>query len=295
MMFQFISLRIGIKMRYAQLVMGPAGSGKSTYCNTIRTHCETLQRTVHMVNLDPAAEEFNYPVSVDIRELVQVDDVMEAEDLRLGPNGGLVFCMEYLSKNLDWLHEQLGTDEEDDYVIFDCPGQIELYTHIPVMKHVVDSLHAWDFRVCGVFIVDAQFLVDAAKYFSGVLSALSAMVQLEIPHVNIMTKMDLLSKKDMQDVEKYLNPEAGLLVNELTQSLPVKYKRLNKAISSLIDDYSLVNFIPLNVKEEESIHDVLTYVDNSIQYGEDLEPREIADVEEQDPDFDRDYYSEHLS
>jgi len=282
-------------MRYAQLVMGPAGSGKSTYCNTIRTHCETLQRTVHMVNLDPAAEEFNYPVSVDIRELVQVDDVMEAEDLRLGPNGGLVFCMEYLSKNLDWLHEQLGTDEEDDYVIFDCPGQIELYTHIPVMKHVVDSLHAWDFRVCGVFIVDAQFLVDAAKYFSGVLSALSAMVQLEIPHVNIMTKMDLLSKKDMQDVEKYLNPEAGLLVNELTQSLPVKYKRLNKAISSLIDDYSLVNFIPLNVKEEESIHDVLTYVDNSIQYGEDLEPREIADVEEQDPDFDRDYYSEHLS
>lgn len=30
----------------------------------------------------------------DIRDLVQVEDVMEDEDLKLGPNGGLVFCLE---------------------------------------------------------------------------------------------------------------------------------------------------------------------------------------------------------
>ena len=27
-------------------------------------HCETLRRTVHVVNLDPAAEHFDYPVLV---------------------------------------------------------------------------------------------------------------------------------------------------------------------------------------------------------------------------------------
>lgn len=32
----------------------------------------------------------------DIRELVELDDVMEADDLKLGPNGGLVFCIEYV-------------------------------------------------------------------------------------------------------------------------------------------------------------------------------------------------------
>ena len=95
-------------MRYAQLVMGPAGSGKSTYCKYIHEHCETLKREVNVINLDPAAENFSYPVYADIRELVDVNDVMEAEDLRLGPNGGLVFCMEYLMQNLDWLNEQLG-------------------------------------------------------------------------------------------------------------------------------------------------------------------------------------------
>ena len=60
---------------------------------------------------------------VDIRELIQVDDVMEDPSLRFGPNGGLVFCMEYLANNLDWLEESLG-HVEDDYILFDCPGSV---------------------------------------------------------------------------------------------------------------------------------------------------------------------------
>ena len=31
---------------------------------------------------------------LDIRELIEVDDVMDDDALRFGPNGGLVFCME---------------------------------------------------------------------------------------------------------------------------------------------------------------------------------------------------------
>lgn len=58
----------------------------------------------------------------DIRELIQVDDVMEDHSLRFGPNGGLVFCMEYFANNFDWLEESLG-HVEDDYILFDCPGK----------------------------------------------------------------------------------------------------------------------------------------------------------------------------
>ena len=55
---------------------------------------------------DPAAESFAYPVSFDVRDLVTLEDVME--ELSLGPNGGLLYCMEYLEENLDeWLGEQL--------------------------------------------------------------------------------------------------------------------------------------------------------------------------------------------
>lgn len=52
-----------------------------------------------------------------------VDDVMEDESLRFGPNGGLVFCMEYFANNFDWLEESLG-HVEDDYILFDCPGKV---------------------------------------------------------------------------------------------------------------------------------------------------------------------------
>ena len=82
-------------------------------------------------------------------------------------------------------------------------GQIELYTHIPVMRRLVDTLHSWDFRIGGVFLLDAQFLVESSKFFSGILSALSAMVQLEIPHINVLSKMDLLSKESMKTIERY--------------------------------------------------------------------------------------------
>lgn len=50
--------------RYGQLVMGPAGAGKSTYCATMQKHCESTKRSAHVVNLDPAAEIFEYAVSI---------------------------------------------------------------------------------------------------------------------------------------------------------------------------------------------------------------------------------------
>lgn len=81
-------------MRYAVLVTGPAGAGKSTFCNGLMTHLQTAKRSGHLVNLDPAANSgaFEYEPSIDIRDLISLDDVME--HLGYGPNGGLVYCFE---------------------------------------------------------------------------------------------------------------------------------------------------------------------------------------------------------
>ena len=40
-----------------------------------------------------------------------------------------------------------------------------------------------------------NFCIDTPKFFAGVMTAMSAMLQLGIPHINVMTKMDLLGKK----------------------------------------------------------------------------------------------------
>ncbi|CAO3660815.1 unnamed protein product [Rhizopus stolonifer] len=309
--------------RHCQLVMGPAGSGKSTYCATMMTHCQTAGRRVHLVNLDPAAENFEYEPTIDIRDLITLEDVME--ELDYGPNGGLIYCLEFLVNNIDWLEEEIG-DYEDDYLIFDCPGQIELYTHFPIMKRICESLSRLNMAICGVYCLESQFIEDKSKYFSGVLSAMSAMVNLEIPHINVMTKMDLiegdygnkkvsedededddeesaaakkrrrqkrrrrLMEKAMNDreMDRYLEPDPLLIAEDAevvyegeeptTRSL--KFQALNQAIVQLIDDYSMVKFLPLNITDEDSTEYVLSHVDNSMQYGEDLEPKEPEDVPE---------------
>jgi GTPase SAR1 family protein len=119
-------------------------------------------------------------------------------------------CCRYLMQNPDWLEEQLG-DVDDDYILFDCPGQIELYTHMTIVRQLVELLQQrCNFRVCGVFLVDSQFMVDGSKFLSGTMAALSVMVNLELPHINILTKMDLLSKSARSQVDRLVKSDSAI-------------------------------------------------------------------------------------
>ncbi|XP_078741788.1 GPN-loop GTPase 3 [Lampetra fluviatilis] len=340
--------------RYAHLVMGPAGSGKSTYCAMMLEHLSALRRSAAVVNLDPAAEHFSYPVAIDVRDLIEVGDVTEDDSLGLGPNGGLIFCMEHLVANPSWLELALGQDEddyllidcpgeddyllidcpgeddyllidcpgeddyllidcpgeddyllidcpgeddyllidcpgeddyllidcpgEDDYLLIDCPGQVELYTHLPVMRELVGQLQHLGVRVCGVFLLDSHFMMEAFKYVSGVLTALSAMVSLEIPQVNVLSKMDLLSPGARKQIHKFLEPDLCEYLDEGSGAwASEKFKRLSKSISDLVSvswtTPAMVRFMPLDRSEDDSVDAILAQVDSALQYGEDEEPR----------------------
>lgn len=62
---------------------------QSTYCSALAQYGVDTKRNIDVVNLDPAAEHFTYEPLVDIRELIQVQDTMEDEELHFGPNGML--------------------------------------------------------------------------------------------------------------------------------------------------------------------------------------------------------------
>jgi Conserved hypothetical ATP binding protein len=84
---------------------------------------------------------------------------------------------------------------EDDYLLIDCPGQIELFTHIPVLRTFVDYLKNDGWNVCAIFCLDSHFVTDSAKFIAGCFQALAAMVTLEVAHINVLTKVDLLENK----------------------------------------------------------------------------------------------------
>ena len=73
-------------MSFGQLVIGPAGCGKTTYCNGMQQYLRLIGRTVSVINLDPANDSLPYDCAVDISDLVSLEQVMSQFDL--GPNGG---------------------------------------------------------------------------------------------------------------------------------------------------------------------------------------------------------------
>jgi hypothetical protein len=238
------------------------------------------------------------------------------EELEYGPNGGLVYCFEFLMENLDWLTEALEPITEEYLIIFDLPGQIELYTHIPIIPNLARYLAragALDIRLCAAYLLESTFVLDRAKFFAGTLSAMSAMLMLEMPHVNVLSKMDLVKDQvKARDLDDFLTPDSALLDtdplerarvrevgverNEVEEAeLAVKgpaeagmvmrgasFRRLNRAVANLIDSFSMVRFLKLDLTDEDSVESVLSHIDDCIQYHEAQEPREPDDELETD-------------
>ena len=70
-------------------------------------------------------------------------------------------------------------DFEDDYLIFDCPGQIELYSHIGIMPRLITMLTNQGFafpyeiiccsyNLCVVYLLDSHFMSDVGKFLAGI-------------------------------------------------------------------------------------------------------------------------------
>lgn len=71
---------------FGQLVIGPPGAGKTTYCNGMQQMCHALHRQCILINLDPSNDELPYDCHIDIKNLITVENVMQ--NYQLGPNGG---------------------------------------------------------------------------------------------------------------------------------------------------------------------------------------------------------------
>jgi hypothetical protein len=272
-------------------------------------HLQHSRRSCFYVNLDPAADDFAYEPDLDIKDLISLEDVME--EMSLGPNGGLIYCFEFLLENLDFLTTAIEPLSEEYLILFDLPGQIELYTHIPLLPRLVQHLGrmgSLNISLCATYLLEATFVIDKAKFFAGTLSAMSAMIMLELPHVNILSKTDLV--KDLvgkRELKRFVDPDRALLDDEDTgrgsaaHTVDVRnpaeidtvmsggsFKQLNRAVAKLIDDFSMVSFLKLDAQDEDSVGDILSYIDDAIQFHEAQEPREPREAEAAEPAWEND-------
>uniref|UniRef100_A0A803MYR1 GPN-loop GTPase 2 n=1 Tax=Chenopodium quinoa TaxID=63459 RepID=A0A803MYR1_CHEQI len=219
-------------MVFGQVVIGPPGSGKTTYCNGMSQFLPQIGRKVAIINLDPANDALPYDCAVNIEELVNLSDVMNEHSL--GPNGGLVYCMDYLEKNVDWLESKLKPLLKDHYLLFDFPGQVELFfLHSSAKNFIMKLVKKLNLRLTAVHLVDAHLCSDAGKYISALLLSLSTMLHMELPHVNVFSKIDLIESygKLAFNLDFYTDAQdLSYLLHCLDQDLRAAKYRCTKAI-----------------------------------------------------------------
>lgn len=175
----------------------------------------------------------------------------------LGPNGALLYCMESLEVNFDWLKERIESFDPESYFVFDFPGQVELFTN---HESVFNLIHALErqlhFRLVAVHLADSTHCKDPFRFISLAMITLQSMVRLECPQINIMSKFDKFNSLSMEESEESLPlsfyadcQDLSLLMRPA--SIPQRYSSLTQAIAEMIDDFGMVSFIPLAVEDKE--------------------------------------------
>lgn len=256
-------------MPFCQLVIGPPGCGKSTYCNGMHQFMSAIGRRCAVVNLDPGNDCVEYPCAVNVAKWLDIQNIMDNFDL--GPNGATIFAMDALLEHVDWLTDALSELGSDQYVLIDCPGQVELFTHHSALHGIIQRLVKSGFRIVVVNLVEALHCAEPSKYVSALLLSLQSMLMLELPQVNVLSKIDLLSYQadlpfnlefytEVQDLE-YLRP---LLANDPRLA---RFAKLNDAIIGLIEDFPMVGFETLCVEDKSSMTRLLHVIDRAGGYA----------------------------
>ncbi|CCK71330.1 GTPase GPN2 KNAG_0G02740 [Huiozyma naganishii CBS 8797] len=261
-------------MPFAQIVIGPPGSGKSTYCHGCSQFFNAIGRHSQIVNMDPANDRLPYPCAVDIRDFITLEEIMQEQSL--GPNGGLMYALESLDQSIDLFILQIKNlvMEERAYLVFDCPGQVELFTHHSALFHIYKRLEKeLDLRFCVVNLIDCYYITSPSQYISILLLALRSMLMMDLPQVNVFSKIDMLKSygplpfkldyyTDVQDLD-YLLPHVEA---EGTSVLGKNYSKLTATISEMVSDFNLVSFEVLAVDDKESMINLQSVVDKANGY-----------------------------
>ncbi|KAF2672262.1 ATP binding protein [Microthyrium microscopicum] len=287
--------------KFGQLVIGPPGSGKSTYCDGMHQFLSAVGRPCSIVNLDPANDHTSYKPALDVRSLVSLEQIMTDEDL--GPNGSVLHALETIEADFDWLEDGLAT-LDNDYILFDCPGQVELFTHHESLRNIIGKLaKKLDYRLVVMHLVDSFVLTRPSLYISALLLSLRTMLQLDMPHINVLSKIDNLHNyprlpfdlefytevHDLQYLLPLLNaeqtgktlpsrpsdddPTRPATLPELDEDEgeedvePSKFDALNAAIVNLVEDFSLVGYEPLVVEDKASMAALLHAADKASGYA----------------------------
>eukprot|EP00882_Tetradesmus_deserticola_P019480 GHRQ01020971.1.p2 GENE.GHRQ01020971.1~~GHRQ01020971.1.p2 ORF type:complete len:205 (+),score=73.89 GHRQ01020971.1:586-1200(+) len=162
------------------LVIGMAGSGKTTLIQRINSHMHQQQLNGYIINLDPAVSHLPYGANVDIRDTVNYKNVMK--QYGLGPNGGILTACNLFATRFDQVIQLVEKPRSPplQYVFADTPGQIEIFTW-SASGQLVTDLFASSFPTVVLYVVDTPRCTAPQTFMSNMLQAVSILYKTRLP------------------------------------------------------------------------------------------------------------------
>lgn len=184
--------------------VGTAGSGKSSLVQAYKEWLDHNGIDAVIVNLDPGAESIPYVADVDIREWIDLREVMD--EYSLGPNGAQVVCADMMAMNIEKLTDVLRT-YKTNYALIDTPGQLELFAFRRSSNVIVDALGKE--RSMTVFLADPMLCRTSNGFISTMMLSSLVQFRLQMPMVNILSKSDLLGNEELDKILSWFaDPDA---------------------------------------------------------------------------------------
>lgn len=249
-------------MGHAVFVFGAAGAGKTTFCRNLREY-SSPSRNIKLINLDPAQED-GADYDVDLCDYITVQEVMENYDF--GPNGALFFALQEMCENIDELKLQ---DFEEDYFVFDCPGQIELFLHSDIMVECIKYVKSFA-KVALVYVTDGSNFLIPDKHIYSSLCATLTMSRFDLPVINVVSKADLLEDDQLESIISGSIQDIEIDGND-------EYSRLKRNITEYVNYNGMMDFYPIDWSNEEMIENIYVQLDNILQRYDDNDPKDIKE------------------
>jgi len=174
----------------AIFVTGTAGSGKSMLTSKILEHYQKNGVFASILNLDPGVESLPYRPDVDVRDYVDIVQIMQQYDL--GPNGSMIMANDLIASKIDDIQNEIH-GVNPDYLIVDTPGQIELFAYRASGPFFIQNIDAGE--KTNIFLYDGTMIASPTNFISISLLATSIKLRLGLPTINVMTKTDLIPDK----------------------------------------------------------------------------------------------------
>ncbi|GJD06501.1 GPN-loop GTPase 1 [Galdieria sulphuraria] len=196
----------------ACLVIGMAGSGKTTLVQRLAAELSTRDLCTYLVNLDPAVIQIPYEPNVDIRDTLNYKDVQV--EFQLGPNGAILTALNLFATRIDQLVELLESREEQvDTFVVDTPGQVEVFTWSSSGSIIAESI-ASSFPTILLYVVDTPRATKPLTFVSNMIYACSIMYQFAQQWLNDFDTFDEAMQQLEGDYSSNLARSMALAMEE---------------------------------------------------------------------------------